>query len=55
MTITITATKEIAGKKIVLGSTTHQLKVKKPKDDKKDGRQEGRQEGCCQSQHLVLL
>jgi hypothetical protein len=36
MTITITATKDIAGKKIVLGSTTHQLKVNKPKDDKKD-------------------
>ena len=42
MNITVTATKDVAGKKIVLGSTTHRLKVKKPKDDKKDQTTDGK-------------
>jgi len=37
MNITVTVTREIAGKK-VSASTTHLLSVRKPKDDKKDGK-----------------
>ncbi len=47
MTITVTATKEISGKKVVLGSTTHQLNVKKPKDDKKDGKTDDKKDAAA--------
>ncbi len=45
MNITVTATTEIAGKKVVLGSATHRLTVKKPKDDKKDDKKDDGKDG----------
>ena len=42
MNITVTATKDVAGRKIVLGTTTHRLQVKKAKDDKKDQTTDGK-------------
>ena len=45
MNITVTATTELAGKRVVLGSATHRLTVKKPKDDKKDDKKDDGKDG----------
>ena len=53
MNITVTATKEIAGKKLVV-STTHRLSVKKPKDDKKDGKTDDKKDDCRHGTVVLL-
>ena len=47
MNITVTATREVAGKKVVLGSATHRLTVRKPKDDKKDGKTDDKKDAAA--------